>query len=68
LAETVQADGPVFRGLLILVRLVIVSFVRDFLLWRFLKVQEEIVLKSRVCREITLENGPGAAPPPLSRG
>jgi hypothetical protein len=56
LSETVQADGPVFRGLLILVRLVTVSFVRDFILRRFLKAQEQIVLKSCVCGEITLES------------
>jgi hypothetical protein len=55
-ADTVQAAGVPFRSLLIFVRLVTTSFVRDFLLRRFLKSNEELVLKSPVCREIILES------------
>jgi hypothetical protein len=54
--ETVQAHGSVFRGLLIFVRLLTTSLVRDFLLRRFLKSNEELVLKSGICREITLDS------------
>jgi hypothetical protein len=54
--ETVQAVGIPFRSLLIFVRLVTMSLIRDFLLRRFLKSNEELVLKSPVCREITLES------------
>jgi hypothetical protein len=54
--ETVQAHGAVFRGLLIFVRLLTTSLVRDFLLRRFLKSNEKLVLKSGICREITLDS------------
>jgi hypothetical protein len=54
--ETVRAAGMPFRSLLIFIRLVTTSFIRDFLLRRFLKSNEELVLKSPVCREITLES------------
>jgi hypothetical protein len=53
--ETVQADGSVFRSLLIFVRLLTTSLVHDFILRRFLIAREELVLKSCVTREITLE-------------
>jgi hypothetical protein len=54
--ETVQADGTVFRGLLIFVRLLAVSLVRDYILRRFLKSNEDIVLKSAVCRELEIDS------------
>jgi hypothetical protein len=55
-ADTVQAAGIPFRSLLIFVRLLTTSFVRDFLLRRFLKSNEELVLKSPVCRELILDS------------
>jgi hypothetical protein len=55
-ADTVQAAGIPFRSLLIFIRLVTMSFVRDFLLRRFLKSNEELVLKSPVCRELILDS------------
>jgi hypothetical protein len=55
-AETVQARGSVFRSLFIFVRLLTVSFVRDFIIRRFLKSNEELILKSCVCREIELDS------------
>ena len=54
--DAVQAKGTVFRGLLIFVRILTTSFVRDFVLRRFLIAREEIVLKSCITREITLES------------
>jgi hypothetical protein len=55
-ADTVQAEGIPFRSLLIFVRLVTTSLIRDFLLRRFLKSNEELVLKSPVCRELILDS------------
>jgi hypothetical protein len=55
-ADTVQAAGIPFRSLLIFVRLVTMSLIRDFILRRFLKSNEELVLKSPVCREIILDS------------
>jgi hypothetical protein len=55
-SETVQARGPVFRGLCMFVRLLTVSFARDFIIRRFLKSNEELVLKSGICREIILDS------------
>jgi hypothetical protein len=55
-ADTVQAEGIPLRSLFIFVRLLTTSFVRDFLLRRFLKSNEELVLKSPVCRGLTLES------------
>jgi hypothetical protein len=54
--ETVQAEGIPFRSLLLFVRLFTTAFVRDFLLRRFLKSNEELVLKSPVCREMSVES------------
>jgi hypothetical protein len=56
ISDTVQAAGIVFRGLLLFVRIVTVAFVRDYLLSRFLKAGQELVLKSAICREIVLES------------
>jgi hypothetical protein len=55
-AETVQAVGSVFRGLLLFVKIISRIFVRDYLVGRFLKAREELILKSAVCREIVLES------------
>jgi hypothetical protein len=54
--ETVQAHGSVFRGLLIFVKILTTSLVRDFLLRRFLKSNEEMVLKSGICREMVIDS------------
>jgi hypothetical protein len=54
--DTVQAAGIPFRSLLIFVCLVTTSLIRDFLLRRFLKSNEELVLKSPVCRELILDS------------
>ena len=55
-SDTVQADVAVFRGLLIFIRILTTSFVRDYFLRRFLKARDELVLKSPICLEITLES------------
>jgi hypothetical protein len=56
LADTVQAAGVVFRGLLLFVKIVTGAFVRDYLLSRFLKARQELVLKSAISREITIDS------------
>ena len=54
--NTVQAEGALFRGLLIFVKLLSTSIVRDFVLRRFLIAREELVLKSCITRDLILES------------
>ena len=54
--ETVKAYGSVFRGLIIFIRLLTTSLVRDFILRRFLVAKEELVLKSCITRDIILDS------------
>jgi hypothetical protein len=56
LIETVKVTGFVFRGLLLFVSIASGVFIRDYLLGRFLKARSELVLKSQVTCEITLES------------
>ena len=56
LTDTVQAAGAVLRGLLLFVRIVTGLFVKDYILRRFLIAREELILKSCITREITLES------------
>jgi hypothetical protein len=49
------ADIPL-RRLFVVVKLITAGFVRDYLISRFLKSNEEIAVKSPVCREIILES------------
>jgi hypothetical protein len=55
-ADTAQTQGSVFRFLAIFVRLLTASLVRDFLIRRFLKSNEDLMLKSCICREIELDS------------
>ncbi|MDR2434243.1 MAG: hypothetical protein LBD47_06720 [Treponema sp.] len=54
--DTAGSTAVSLRHLFIFIRLVTVGFVRDFLLRRFLKSNEELVVKSPVCRELILES------------
>ncbi|MFP3041636.1 hypothetical protein LQZ19_07400 [Treponema primitia] len=54
--DTAYTEGYPLRHLFIFIRLLSGSFVRDFILKRFLKSNEELSLKSVVCREIVLES------------
>jgi len=54
--DTVQPSGNVLRGLFMFVRIVTGVIFRDYLLRRFLIAKEELVLKSVISREITLES------------
>jgi len=44
------------RGLTIAVRIITGLFVRDYLLGRFLKARQELILKSAISREIELDS------------
>jgi len=55
-SENVHAEGSVFRQFFIFVKILTVSFIRDFIINRFLIAKEEIVLRSRITREILLES------------
>jgi hypothetical protein len=55
--DTAHIEAISLRHLIIFIKLATVGLVRDFLIRRFLKSNEEFVLKSCVCREITLESG-----------
>jgi hypothetical protein len=54
--DTASVAGAALRHLLIFIRLLTTGFVRDFIIRRFLKSNEDIVLKSPVCREIEIES------------
>jgi hypothetical protein len=54
--DTVYNDAVSLRQLFIFIRLLTGAFIRDFIIGRFLKSNEELVLKSPVCREIVLDS------------
>ena len=54
--DSVKTAGTVFRSLLLFTRILTQVFAGDYLLRRFLKAREEIILKSCITREITLES------------
>ena len=55
-SDTVQAEGKANKGLLLFIRIITGVFIRDYLLRRFLKAREELILKSAICQEIILES------------
>jgi hypothetical protein len=54
--DTVNADGSLFRHLSVFIKILITSFVRNFVLHRFLVVREELMLKSPVTREVFFDS------------
>jgi len=54
--DTVNADGFSFRHLFIFIKLASNCFVRDFSLRRFLIAKEEIILKSKITLELSLDS------------
>jgi hypothetical protein len=54
--DTVTTQALSFRHLIVFIRLVTVGLIRDYLIPRFLRSKEEIVLKSKVSREIELDS------------
>ncbi len=54
--DKVQAEGLLFRGLILFVKIVTGVFIRDYIIRRFLKAQEELKLKSCISRELFLNS------------
>jgi hypothetical protein len=54
--DTAHNEGVSLRHLFIFLRLITLSLVRDYIIGRFLRSKEELIIKSPVCREITLES------------
>jgi len=54
--DTALADGAVFRYMIIFIKLVSTCFVRDFIIRRFLIAREEIILRSKITLELTIES------------
>jgi hypothetical protein len=54
--DTAQSEAAPLRHLFVFIRLITGAYIRDFIIGRFLKSREEIVIKSPVRREITFES------------
>jgi hypothetical protein len=54
--DVASSEAVSLRHLFIFIHLLTVGSVRDFIIRRFLKSNEDIVLKSAVCREIEIES------------
>jgi hypothetical protein len=53
--DTAQSEAVPLRHLFIFIRLLTGAYIRDYIIGRFLKSKEEVVIKSPVCREIILD-------------
>jgi hypothetical protein len=54
--DTAGSEDSTLRNLSIFIRLLAGGVIRDFIIGRFLKSNEEIVVKSPVCREIIIDS------------
>jgi hypothetical protein len=54
--DTARSEAVPMRHLFIFLRLLTGAYIRDYIIGRFLKSKEELVIKSPVCREIILES------------
>jgi hypothetical protein len=54
--DTAGSEAVSLRHLFIFIRLLTGAYIRDFIIGRFLKSREEIVIKSPVCRELILDS------------
>jgi hypothetical protein len=54
--DTAHSEAVSLRHLFIFIRLLTGAYIRDFIIGRFLKSREKIVIKSPVCREMILES------------
>jgi hypothetical protein len=54
--DTAYSEAVPLRHLFIFIRLLTGAYIRDFIIGRFLKSREEIVIKSPVCRELILDS------------
>jgi hypothetical protein len=54
--DAAYSEAVPLRHLFIFIRLLTGAYIRDYIIGRFLKSKEEIVIKSPVCRELTIES------------
>jgi hypothetical protein len=54
--DGVHALDYTARRLMMVVKIFTTSFVRDFILHRFLHAKEELIIKSRICFELEIES------------
>jgi hypothetical protein len=54
--DTAHNEALPLRHLAIFIRLLTAAYIRDYIIGRFLKSKEELVIKSPVCREVILES------------
>jgi hypothetical protein len=54
--DEVQAEGLLFRSVTFFVKIITGTFIRDYIVQRFLKAREELKLKSCITREIILNS------------
>jgi hypothetical protein len=54
--DTAGSEAVPLRHLFIFIRLLAGAYIRDYIIGRFLKSKEELIIKSSVCREITLDS------------
>jgi hypothetical protein len=54
--DTAHSEAVPLRHLFIFIRLLTGAYIRNYIIGRFLKSKEELVIKSPVCREIILES------------
>jgi hypothetical protein len=54
--DTAYSEAVPLRHLFIFIRLLTGAYIRDYIIGRFLKSKEEIVIKSPVCRELILDS------------
>jgi hypothetical protein len=54
--DTAYSETVPLRHLFIFIRLLTGAYIRDYIIGRFLKPKEEVVIKSLVCRELILDS------------
>jgi hypothetical protein len=54
--DTAGSEAVSLRHLFIFIRLLTGAYIRDYIIGRFLKSKEELIIKSPVCREIILDS------------
>jgi hypothetical protein len=54
--DTAYSEAVPLRHLFIFIRLITGAYIRDYIIRRFLKSREEVIIKSPVCRDLTLDS------------
>jgi hypothetical protein len=54
--DTAHSEAVPLRHLLIFIRLLTGAYIRDYIIGRFLKSREEVIIKSPVCRKLILDS------------